>query len=116
MESMAQVGRDLTDSQNWARYMAEAGFEGVTEKRIHVPLNTWPRGEKNKLLGAMSLQNMSEGIASLSTAAFTRVLGWSAERLEPFLSSVRDDLKNKRIHAYGAVYFVFGRKPGGMKE
>jgi hypothetical protein len=69
------------------------------------------RGRKNKLLGAMSLQNMSEGIGSLGTAAFTRVLGWSPERLETFLAGVRKDLGNRDTHSYGVVYFAHGRKP-----
>lgn len=96
--------------------MRDAGFEDVVEHRIYVPVNPWARGKKNKLLGAISLQNLSEGIASLSTAAFTRILGWNAERLEVFLASVRDDLKNKHVHAYGVVYFAYGRKPGGSVE
>jgi hypothetical protein len=108
---MGRIGRNLKDSQNWGRYMREAGFEDVVEKRVYVPVNPWPRGKKNKLLGAISLENMSEGIASLSTAAFTRILGWSPQRLEAFLAGVRDDLKNKHIHAYGVVYFAYGRKP-----
>lgn len=91
--------------------MIDAGFVDVTEKRIHVPVNSWPRGKKNKLLGAIALQNMTEGVASLSSAAFTRVLGWDQERLRLFLGDVRKDLKNKEIHAYGIIYFVYGRKP-----
>jgi hypothetical protein len=116
VESMARIGRNLEDTQNWGRYMHEAGFEDVTERRIYVPVNPWARGKKNKLLGAISLQNLSEGIASLSTAAFTRVLGWSPERLEVFLAGVRNDLRNKHIHAYGTVYFAYGRKPARLEE
>lgn len=91
--------------------MREIGFEDVTEKRVYVPVNPWARGKKNKLLGAISLQNLSEGITSMSTAAFTRLLGWSTERLDVFLAKVRNDLENKHCHAYGLVYFVYGRKP-----
>jgi hypothetical protein len=61
----------------------------------------------------MSLQNFSEGIASMSTAAFTRILGWEKERLDAFLMDVRRDLGDRRVHAYTTVYFVSGRKPGG---
>lgn len=113
---MSRIGRDLSGSQRWGDYMREAGFEDVTEHRVFVAVNSWPRGQKNKLLGAISLQNLSEGIASLSTAVFARVLGWSKERIEVFLAGVRNDLKDKKIHAYGVVYFAYGRKPGGTKE
>ncbi|EON98371.1 putative methyltransferase domain-containing protein [Phaeoacremonium minimum UCRPA7] len=116
VEGMSRIGRDLSGSQRWGDYMREAGFEDVTEHRVFVAVNSWPRGQKNKLLGAISLQNLSEGIASLSTAVFARVLGWSKERIEVFLAGVRNDLKDKKIHAYGVVYFAYGRKPGGTKE
>ncbi|KAH6708829.1 hypothetical protein BKA61DRAFT_696665, partial [Leptodontidium sp. MPI-SDFR-AT-0119] len=59
---------------------------------------------------------ISEGIASLSTAAFTRILGWDQPRLEVFLAKVREeDLGSKDVHAYGVVYFVHGRKPEETK-
>lgn len=111
VESMSRIGRNLRDSQNWGAYMRATGFLSVTESRVHVPVSPWARGKKNKLLGAISLQNMTEGIASLSTAAFTRILGWSQERLEVFLVRVRQDLMDRRVHVYGVVYFVHGRKP-----
>lgn len=108
---MGRIGRNLQASQKWGPDMRALGFEDVTEKRVYVPINTWARGRKNKLLGATSLADLSDGIAALSTAAFTRVLGWSQEKLEAFLVKVLDDLKNKDIHAYGIVYFAYGRKP-----
>ncbi len=49
----------------------------------------------------------------MSTAAFTRILGWEKERLDAFLMDVRRDLGDRRVHAYTTVYFVSGRKPGG---
>lgn len=91
--------------------MRELGFEDVTEKLVYVPVNAWAKGKKNKLLGAMALQNMLEGIESLSSAAFTRILEWDQMRLETSLDGVREDLMNKDIHAYGIIYFVYGRKP-----
>ncbi|KAE8442529.1 hypothetical protein EG329_003244 [Mollisiaceae sp. DMI_Dod_QoI] len=111
VECMSRIGRNLLDTPNWGQYMREAGFIDIVEHRILVPVNPWARGKKNKILGAISQQNLLEGVASMSTAAFTRILGWSPERLEVFLARVRDDLKDKGIHAYGVVYFVYGRKP-----
>jgi hypothetical protein len=111
IESMARIGRNLTDGQNWGQYMREAGFEDVTEHRIYVPVNPWARGKKNKLLGAISQQNLLEGVESMSTAAFTRILGWTPEKLHELLEGVRANLQNKGVHAYGIVYFAHGRKP-----
>lgn len=111
VQGMKRIGRDITDSPNWAGYMRDAGFVDVQETRIYVPVSPWAKGRKNKLLGAISQQNLLEGIASMSMAVFTRVLGWEMEKLQPFLEKVKADLQNRKIHAYGIVYFVHGRKP-----
>ncbi|KAE9366332.1 S-adenosyl-L-methionine-dependent methyltransferase [Stipitochalara longipes BDJ] len=116
VESMSRIGRNLRDGQNWGQYMRDAGFEDVVEHRIYVPVNPWARGKKNKLLGAISQQNLLEGVESMSKAAFTRVLGWSPERLEELLEGVRANLQDKHVHAYGIVYFAYGRKPGTVAE
>lgn len=111
VSAMSSIGRDLTGSTNWGSHMREVGFEDVTERRFYVPVNTWARGKKNKVLGVLCGENLAEGVASMSTAAFTRLLGWSPEKLEVFLVGVRNDLKNKDVHAYIMVYFAYGRKP-----
>jgi hypothetical protein len=111
VHSMSLIGRNLRDSQNWGGYMREAGFVDVVEHRIYVPVNPWARGKKNKLLGAISQQNLLEGVESMSKAAFTRILQWTPERLDRLLQGVRTNLLDKEVHAYGIVYFAYGRKP-----
>ena len=111
VHAMSLIGRNLKDSQNWGQYMRDAGFVDVVEHRIYVPVSPWARGKKNKLLGAISQQNLLEGVESMSKAAFTRVLQWSPERLDELLEGVRANLRDKHVHAYGIVYFAHGRKP-----
>lgn len=110
-DGMLRTGKDLKDNLNWGRYMREIGFVDVVEIHATCAFNTWPKGEKNKLLGALSCQNLSEGVRSMSLALFTRILGWQAEKVLEFLVEVENDLKNKNIHSYSTVYFVYGRKP-----
>lgn len=110
-EGMLRTGKDLRGNLEWGRYMKEVGFEGVVERHAACAFNTWPRGDKNKLLGAMCCQNLLEGVQSMSLALFTRVLGWSSEDVLSFLVDVKKDLMNRKIHSYCGVYFVYGRKP-----
>lgn len=110
-EGMLRTGKDLRGNLEWGRYMREVGFEGVVERHAACAFNTWPRGDKNKLLGAMCCQNLLEGVQSMSLALFTRVLGWSSEDVLSFLVDVKKDLMNRKIHSYCGVYFVYGRKP-----
>lgn len=111
IDGMSRIGRNLEDSQNWAQHMRDVGFIDVVEHKLLVPIGPWARGKKNKILGAKSLQNMIEGVSSMSTAPFTRILGWTQERLETFLAGVRDNLSSEGVHAYGVFYFCHGRRP-----
>lgn len=111
IECMTRIGRNLKDTHNWAQHMRDVGFIDVVEHKLLVPVSPWARGKKNKILGAISLQNMIEGVSSMSTAPFTRILGWTQERLESFLVGVKDNLSSKEVHAYGIIYFCYGRKP-----
>ena len=111
IQGMGRMGHDVTDGVNWQQHLREAGFEDVVERRVYVPVNPWARGRKNKILGAISQQNLLEGIQSMSIAVLTRVLGWQMADVEPFLEEVKKDLHNKKIHAYGIIHFVHARKP-----
>lgn len=119
-EGMLRMGKDLRDNRSWGLYMREMGFEGVVESEGAVAFNTWPKGKKNKLLGALCCQNLSEGVQSMSLALFTRVLGMSTDEVLHFLEDVKRDLANPKIHSYTAVYIAYGRKSprehGSLRE
>ena len=91
--------------------MVEAGFVDVVETRYFWATNPWPRGKKQKLQAMWCCQNLLDGINAMTMAIYTRVLGWSKERIEVLLAQARNDLKDKSIHAYAEVYVVYGRKP-----
>ncbi|KAI9737633.1 MAG: hypothetical protein M1818_005637 [Claussenomyces sp. TS43310] len=105
------IGRNLSDSVNWGKYMAEAGFVDVVEKRYFWATSPWPRGRKQKLQAAWCQQDLLDGIHAMSMALFTRVLDMPTESVEILLAKVRDDLRNRSIHAYAEVYVVYGRRP-----
>lgn len=63
-----------------------------------------------KDLGRYHQVNMLESIESYSLALFTRVLGWSNEELQVFLTGVRQELKDRRLHLYANFHFVYGQK------
>ena len=116
IHAMSLVGRNITDSVNWGKYMTEVGFEDVTEKLVYVPVNPWPKGRKNKVLGEMSQRNLYEGLGAMGQAAFMRILGWEKEKCDAFIEEARRDLVNPGCHAYCVVYFCYGRKPGRKAE
>ncbi|KIN08553.1 hypothetical protein OIDMADRAFT_100291 [Oidiodendron maius Zn] len=108
----ALLGRPVTNSQYYGKWMREAGFVDIVERHFYWPLNTWPRGKKEKLIGMWAQQNLLDGVQAMSMAILTRGLKWSREEVEVLLAGVRDDLRNHAVHSYVDVVVFYGRKPG----
>lgn len=51
-------------------------------------------------IGMWNNENITPSLEGLSLGMFTRVLGWQKEEVEIFLTEVRKDMKNPKIHAY----------------
>jgi hypothetical protein len=47
-----------------------------------------------------NLENITSALHGLSSAIYTRILGWSPEELDVLLAKVRCELKDTSIHAY----------------
>lgn len=92
-------------------WMEKAGFVDVQEHILKIPVSPWPKDKTLKHIGAFEHVNMTEGLENLSLRPFTSALGWSPEKTQLFLMDVRNDIKNRRIHAYYSFFVVFGRKP-----
>ncbi|KAA6408009.1 MAG: hypothetical protein FRX48_08360 [Lasallia pustulata] len=107
-----KVGFDLSGTSRFATHMAAAGFINIRETVYKWPLNSWPKGIKEKLLGRWGNANISEGIQGFSMAFLTRVLGWTSQEVEAFLIEVRKELRDRSKHSYVKIYVVYGQKPG----
>ena len=99
LEAGIKIGRPWNNTVNYKRWMEEIGFEDVKEKIYEIPTNTWARGMKAKELGVWFNADLIESI-SASKVLFIKMLGWAPEAVEVFFIDVRNDLKNKGIHAF----------------
>lgn len=103
-EAGTKIGRVWTNVPNYKRWMIEKGFEGVTEHSFRWPSNQWPADRQEKLLGAWTQAQIDHGmLESVSTRIFMKLLGWSKEKLDRFLSDVRRDSNDPNIKAYSPV-------------
>ncbi|KAF7541938.1 hypothetical protein G7054_g312 [Neopestalotiopsis clavispora] len=100
IEGIKNMGRNVLSVKKYKRWMLEAGFDQVTERKFTVPANTWAKGRKNKELGALQMVNNLNGVYGLTMTVFTKGLGWAPEEVEVFLADVRRDMTDKNIHAY----------------
>ncbi|KAK2674582.1 hypothetical protein RAB80_009566 [Fusarium oxysporum f. sp. vasinfectum] len=94
LEATEKMGRPFGETMTYKTQMEAAGFRNVTQRVFKWPQNGWPRDPKYKELGSWTLENISSGLDGISSALFTRVLGWSKPQLDVFLIDVRKDLKN----------------------
>jgi hypothetical protein len=100
LEGIRKMGRNAMSAVQYKKHMADAGFVNITEKKFAVPATPWAKGRDEKILGAMQMANNLEGVGGLTMTVFTRSLGWPPEQVERLLVDVRNDMKNRSIHAY----------------
>ncbi|KAF2095542.1 S-adenosyl-L-methionine-dependent methyltransferase [Rhizodiscina lignyota] len=100
IEAGTKAGLNPTQANDFATPLRQAGFVGITGRKFKWPLGPWAKGKMNKTLGKWTLENILEGLQGGSLALFTRMLGWSKERVEVFLMEVRRELHEQKSHFY----------------
>lgn len=95
-----KLGRDMLAPRRYKRLMEDAGFVNVTEERLVIPGNAWPKGKDMKKLGLWQMTNFLDGIHAVTMTIFTRGLGMAPEEVELLLVDVRRDIKDLGIHFY----------------
>ncbi|KAL1894905.1 hypothetical protein Sste5346_005592 [Sporothrix stenoceras] len=109
-QGAVMAGRPWTNVQHYPRWMNEAGFENVTERKFYWPVNPWPKGSYYKTLGAYVQQDLLNGMEGLSLKLLG-LQGWSYEDIQALLVEVRRDLLDTSIHAYIEVSITWGTRP-----
>ncbi|KEZ44914.1 hypothetical protein SAPIO_CDS2265 [Scedosporium apiospermum] len=113
IEAGEKLGRTFSviiDRNNYG-WMKDAGFENVQEKRIKLPLGSWPADPKWKTIGQYNLIATEQGLEGFALYVLTNVHGWGLEETQVYLASVRKELHNRKNHAYYETASVFGQKP-----
>ena len=111
IEATEKAGRPLQAAMTCANDLRDIGFVDIVEVPLKWPINRWPKEPKYKELGMWTQENFVSGIEAMSLALFTRMLGWSREQVMVFITQVRKDMKDTKIHAYWPIYAVYGKKP-----
>ncbi|KAF5008110.1 hypothetical protein FDECE_5594 [Fusarium decemcellulare] len=115
VEIFTQIG-DLTGKTFFwdhkaAESVRQAGFVEVSERRIKVPIGTWPKDKKLKQWGAWNRQFLLQALEGFSIRGLTEMLGWKFEDAQLYLSDMRKELNNPELHSYLDVTIVYGQKP-----
>ncbi|KAL0933766.1 uncharacterized protein CTRU02_210565 [Colletotrichum truncatum] len=99
-EAAEKMGRPMVGLVQETAKMKEVGFTNITTTKCIFPLNSWPKDEKLREIGKWHFVNLNLGLEGLSMALLTRALDWTKEEVLALCALVRNDLKNKNMHAY----------------
>ncbi|KAF4995732.1 hypothetical protein FGRMN_4939 [Fusarium graminum] len=99
----ARLGRPFDEGVNHEKRLIEQGFINVTKRAFKWPTNTWPRDPKYKEIGLWTLANIERNLESISTILLAHGLGMTQEEILVFITQVRAEMRNPRVHAYWEV-------------
>jgi hypothetical protein len=101
LEAARTIGLDAAMPRHFTPKLRETGFVDINLKTYKWPIGKWAKGAKFKLLGRFVFEDLMDWLPSSSLGLFTRVLKWSREEVEVFLSECRAEAKRKDRHYYG---------------
>lgn len=110
LEAATKIGLDGTMPRHFTPKLRASGFIDIHCKTYKWPIGKWAKGAKFKLLGRFVFEDLMDWLPSSSLGLFTRVLKWSREEVEVFLSECRAEAKRKDRHYYGEVFVWYARK------
>jgi hypothetical protein len=102
-ESISRSGIDPLAVTKFSEYMREAGFINIKEQPIQWPVGPWPKGNREKLIGRIMIDNVSTVVRPSGTAMFTKFLDWTMEEVNEFMPKVEEDITGKVGKYYGLM-------------
>lgn len=127
-EASTKLGKQMNVANEQKQKVIDAGFEDVTDDvykvgvcrfrtggvytdMVKIPISTWPKDKKLRQLGLYTGETFMAACESYSLALLTRVLGWTVEEVKVLIANTRRELKDRGLHAYANMHFIYGRKP-----
>jgi hypothetical protein len=103
-EHISQAARnDGIDPDPTGRFrgiLEKLGFVDIKEQPLQWPIGPWPKGEREKIVGRIMIDNVKQFYRPSAMALFTKRLGWTTEQVEEFLPGVGADLDDRSKHYY----------------
>jgi len=100
IEAAERYGKPVPVHSEYRQWIEDAGFVDIKEYFFKIPVNTWPKNKQLKEVGKYQLINYTEGYEGIGIGLFTRMLGWQPTEFQVLLARLRQELKDRTIHAY----------------
>lgn len=112
-----KIGRPWPKGPDLKTLFENAGFVDVQVKVLKRPTNDWPKDQRMKEIGKVSLQsaeatcklnrisqftyfNFMKGLEGFTMGPFTRILSWTQEEVQVLLAGVRKEFGKRSYHGY----------------
>ena len=95
-----KVACDLRVAPKFGELLKEARFENVNHKVFKLPMGPWPKDRRLKMIGFCHRERFLQGLSGIAMGLFDRLLNWSRDYVEVYLTQVRKDFADPRIHGY----------------
>ncbi|CCT75453.1 related to TAM domain methyltransferase [Fusarium fujikuroi IMI 58289] len=107
-QAVASFGMKFRAGENLREPLEKAGFTNVSCKVLKVPIGTWAKDKKLRLIGLYLKTAVSDMFGAMAAKPLRKIL--EPEEIEVFLADARKDLDNVNIHSYEKYYFWMGQK------
>ncbi|KAG8666730.1 hypothetical protein FPOAC1_011545 [Fusarium poae] len=105
------MGRSFFVLEEQKEGIEKAGFEDIKVVDYKVPIGGWPKDPALAEVGRFMLQTLENDPEGYSFVLWNHVLKWPSDEYQIFLMQVRKALRNRKVHSYIKVRYVYGRKP-----
>jgi ubiquinone/menaquinone biosynthesis C-methylase UbiE len=108
-EAFKKFGNDFRIASDLEGRLNAAGFKNISVRKLKVPIGTWPKDKRLRLIG-LYFQAILEALFAAIGARPLLAIGMEQIEIEVFLAGVRKDLKNTNFHSYMEYIFWTAQK------
>ncbi|KAF9882930.1 hypothetical protein FE257_004865 [Aspergillus nanangensis] len=110
-ESSSKFGKRMNIARDLSEMMEETGFINVADDAYKCPVGSWPKSARLKEIGRVGKVTLFEAVEPYTLALFTRVLGWTYDEAQDYVTKVRAELLDAQYHIYVVFHYIYGQRP-----
>ncbi|KAF2093479.1 S-adenosyl-L-methionine-dependent methyltransferase [Rhizodiscina lignyota] len=110
-EAGEKCGIDTMITKKFPTMIEKQGFVNIRHNSLQWPMGTWPKGQKEKVIGRWMIINTNEFLDAIALSWYTKYLGWKKEDVEAFLVDVRKDMYDPAKYYYWQLHIYSAQKP-----
>jgi hypothetical protein len=109
-QAVSHYGMTFRASEGLGELLENAGFVNVSRVTFKVPIGTWAKDVRLRLIGMYNKVAMSNMFGAMAAKPFLS-LDMEPMEIELLLAEVRKEMNDPRIHTYQNLYFWMGQRP-----